>query len=347
MKSGIFTQWVIIILVFLFLVSSMGCKLNDVNDKSQSKVPSVTITPASEDVDTAAVDKQGISRLEDLTKLDQIISIEEYELNDYYFEIYKTNVEYLGLSEALNDKFNYEIRYKSGDCEVIGFISAPADYLEQSYPILIYNRGGNGNFGEVNPDQLCLYAHMGYIVLATQYRGNDGGTGKEDYGGDDVQEVISLIDIAEQLPFTNGKLYMLGASRGGLETYCTLKEEYLAGRDKISAAVIAFGVSDLVKLYHFREQGMKDILSKYVGGTPEQVPKEYEKRSAVCWPELINTPLLIIHGKIDERAPVEQAETMYELLKEQNHDVELVLHKEGHGFTKETFLYAFEWLSSH
>ena len=64
---------------------------------------------------------------------------------------------------------------------MIGYISAPVDYMEKSYPILIYNRGGNGNFGEVNPDQLCLYSHMGYIVFATQYRGNDGGTGKEDY----------------------------------------------------------------------------------------------------------------------------------------------------------------------
>ncbi len=334
-------------MAFLFLVSFVGCYRNDLKDDSPSVVPSVTIAPVFETADTTVVGKENISSLDKLIKLNQIISIEEYKLNEYYFEIYKTNVEYLGLPEALNDKFNYKIRYKSGDCEVIGYISAPVDYMEKSYPILIYNRGGNGNFGEVNPDQLCLYSHMGYIVFATQYRGNDGGTGKEDYGGDDVQDVISLIDIAEQLPFTNGKLYMLGASRGGLQTYCTLKEEYLAGRDRISAAVIAFGVSDLEKLYYFRDQGMKDILSKYVGGSPEQVPEEYQKRSAVCWPELINTPLLISHGKTDERAPIEQAETMYDLLKKEGKEVEVMIYEEGHGFTRESILYAFDWLKTY
>ncbi len=188
---------------------------------------------------------------------------------------------------------------------------------------------------------------MGYIVIATQYRDNDGGTGKDEYGGADVLDVISLIDVAELLPFGNGKLYMLGASRGGLETYCVLKEEYLAGKDRISAAVVAYGVSDLVKLYHFRDQGMKDVLVKYIGGSPEQVPEEYEKRSAVYWPELINTPLLICHGKTDERAPVEQAEIMYDLLKQQDKEVELVLHEKGHGLTPESFRYAFEWLGEH
>jgi dipeptidyl aminopeptidase/acylaminoacyl peptidase len=317
------------------------------SDISSKEANSVTITPASNTVETVAIDNNKINELCDMDMLDMVISMEEIKLSDYDYELYRSSAEYHGLPVALNDKFNYKIRYKSDDFEVIGYVSAPADYLEKKYPILIYNRGGNGNLGEVTPAEVSLYAHMGFITLATQYRGNDDGTGKDEFGGADVQDVISLIDIAEQLPFGNGKLYMFGASRGGLETYCTLKEEYLAGKDRISAAVIGFGVSDLIKLYQFRDQGMKDTLIKYIGGTPEQLPEEYEKRSAVCWPELINTPLLICHGKTDERAPVEQAETMYDLLKEQNKDVELILHEKGHGFTKEVFRYAFEWMSSH
>jgi dipeptidyl aminopeptidase/acylaminoacyl peptidase len=332
---------------FILLFSLAGCTRNNLSDIQLKEAPSVTITPASDSVETVALDNNDINRIDDIYKLDQVISINEVKLSAYYYEVYRSNAEYLGLPEGLDDKFNYKIMYKSGDYEVVGYISAPADYLEKSYPILIYNRGGNGNYGEVTPSDLCLYAHMGFIVIATQYRGNDGGTGKEDYGGADVQDVISLIDLAEELPFGNGKIYMLGSSRGGLETYCALKEESLAGKDRISAAVVAFGVSDLVNSYNMRDQGMKDTLRRYVGGTPEQVPEEYEKRSAVCWPELINIPLLICHGRSDESVPVEQAETMYDMLKEQDKDVELMLYDGGHGFSPESFEYVFEWLLSH
>lgn len=347
MRTNICAGLIILVLSLLFLVSFAGCVGNNANDISTSITPSATITPTSDSVETISLDNKDIDQIGDLDKLDQVISINEVILSEYYYELYRSSVEYHGLPEALNDKFNYKIRYKSDDCEVIGYISAPADYLEKNYPLLIYNRGGHGNLGEVTPAEVSLYAHMGFITLATQYRGNDGGTGKDEFGDADVQDVISLIDIAEQLPFGNGKLYMFGASRGGIETYCALKEEYLAKNDRISAAIVAFGVSDLEKLYQFRDQFMKNILIKYVGGTPEQVPEEYAKRSAVCWPELINTPLLILHGKTDERVPVEQAETMYDKLKEQNKDVELMLYDGVHDYTPESFSYMFEWLLSY
>lgn len=327
----------------------MGCAKNYENNAQLAenpKKPSTIITPASDIVEAATVDNNEINRLDDIDKLDQVISVNKVKLTSFNFEEYSSGVENLDLPEALDNKFNYKIMYKSGEYEVAGYISAPADYLEKNYPILIYNRGGHHYLGKISPGQLCLLADMGYIAIATQYRGIDDGTGKDEFGGVDVQDVISLIDIAEQLPFGNGKIYMMGESRGGLETYCVLKEENLAGKDRISAAVVSSGISDLKEIYNVREQKMKDVLKLYVGGTPEQVPEEYEKRSAVCWPELINTPLLICHGKTDESAPVEQAKIIYAMLKEQDKDVELMLYDGGHGFSSESFKYAFEWLSS-
>jgi dipeptidyl aminopeptidase/acylaminoacyl peptidase len=334
----------------IIIFSFVGCAKNYVTDiqlTESPEAPSAIITPASDSLESAAVDNNDINRLDDINKLDQVISVNEVKLTEFYYEEYSTGAENLDLPEAIDNKFNYKIIYKSGDYEVAGYISAPADYLEKKYPILIYNRGGHHYLGKMSPGQLCLLADMGFIAIATQYRGIDDGTGEDEFGGADVQHVISLIDIAEQLPFGNGKIYMMGESRGGLETYCALKEENLAGKDRISAAVVSSGVSDLTKIYNVRELGMKDVLKLYVGGTPEQVPEEYEKRSAVCWPELINTPLLICHGKTDDRAPVEQAEIIFDMLKEHDKDVELMLYDGGHGFSPESFKYAFEWLSSH
>ena len=36
-----------------------------------------------------------------------------------------------------------------------------------------------------------------------------------------------------------------------------------------------------------------------VGATPEEAPAVYQARSALYWPELINTPLLLLHGEAD------------------------------------------------
>ena len=88
MKSNSCIRGVILLMAFLFLVSFVGCYRNDLKDDSPSVVPSVTIAPVFETADTTVVGKENISSLDKLIKLNQIISIEEYKLNEYYFEIY-------------------------------------------------------------------------------------------------------------------------------------------------------------------------------------------------------------------------------------------------------------------
>lgn len=334
-------------MLLIFIFSLEGCTRNKQND-IQLKEATVAISTSDSDSDESAVeDNNDISGIDDMYKLDQVISIDEVKITASDYKVYKANTEFFGLHEELDNKLNYKIMYKSGDCEVAGYISAPADYLEKNYPILILNRGGNRYLSKISPGFISLYADLGFITIASQYRGIDGGTGKDEFGGADVQDVISLIDIAEQLSFGNGKIYMLGGSRGGLETYCVLKEESFAGKDRISAAVVINGPSDLSKIYNVREEDMKNVLRTYVGGTPEQVPEEYEKRSAVCWPELINTPLLICQGKTDKQVPVDQAETIYDMLKGHDKEVELMLYDGGHIITLESHEYMVKWLLSH
>ena len=54
------------------------------------------------------------------------------------------------------------------------------------------------------------------MVLASQYRGNDGGQGKEEFGGSDINDVLNLIPLAESISFMNAdRIVMLGFSRGG------------------------------------------------------------------------------------------------------------------------------------
>ena len=202
------------------------------------------------------------------------------------------------------------ICYRSDDCEVRGYAAAPKE-AQGPLPAVIFNRGGNREFSLLRPQVVCKYANQGFVVLGSQYRGNGGGTGQEEFGGADVNDVIRLIDIALELPETlKGGVYMAGHSRGGMMTYrcCALD-------DRIVAASIGAGVADCVDMYNRREDSMKQVFLELVGGTPEQLPEEYRKRSAVCWADKIKPPILICQGDDDWRVDISQARRMGEQLQ--------------------------------
>lgn len=153
----------------------------------------------------------------------------------------------------------YSIRYISNEFEVEGYAAFPNNN-NRLLPGLIYNRGGNREYSTIKPILLCKLARAGFAVLASQYRGNCGGTGKDDFGGDDVYDVINLIDIMLELNFVkNNRVYMLGQSVGGMMTYraCSIDK-------RIRAAVVISGLADCVNMYNTREEGMKKVFHELV-----------------------------------------------------------------------------------
>jgi len=224
----------------------------------------------------------------------------------------------------------YRIRYLSDGLEVVGFVVKPKGN-DVTYPILIYNRGGNREFGKIEDPTLTYLSYLsanGYVVVASQYRGNDGGQGREEFGGSDINDVLNLIPLVENLPFvTPEKIVMLGYSRGGMMTYIAISMT-----EKVKAAVVVGGVTDCIQGYYERKKKMKQVYIELIGGTPEQKEAEYQKRSAYFWPEKINTPVLILHGGDDWRVKVTQAEKLAEKLEELGKTYELVVYHGGsHG----------------
>ena len=253
-----------------------------------------------------------------------------------------------GKLPVANGVLSYMLKYKSGDDAVQGFLCLPDDYLDKEYPVLIYNRGGNNSgilsMGQLSIDTPYSVAKTGFIILATQYRGWGSGSGKDEFGGGDVQDVITLIDLAERFTFSNGKIYMFGGSRGAMETYIVLSRDH-----RIDAAVAVAGMTDLRKSYQEREDGMKSLYVQTIGGTPEQMPDEYQKRSAIYWADKIDTPLLIAQGTDDWRVPMHHSVDLYHKMKDLGKDVELKLyegedHETAIGGHMGTYL---KWLLEH
>jgi len=217
----------------------------------------------------------------------------------------------------------YKIKYLSDGLKVVGFVVKPKmDGLK--YPLIILNRGGNREFGKLTEKSLKYLTYLSsqkYVVLASQYRGNDGGQGKEEFGGKDVNDVLNLIKMAKSLPFINSsKIVMLGYSRGGMMTYLAIKNGA-----EIEAAAVVGGITDLGQMYSERGNDMKKVIRDLVG----MDKTEWEKRSVYYWPEKIDVPILILHGEDDSRVKVSQAKKLSEKLKQAGVVHELVIFSNG------------------
>lgn len=243
--------------------------------------------------------------------------------------------------EAYPETSLYRICYESDGCRVMGYAAFPKE-LEGPLPCLIFNRGGNREFGALRPGAVCRFAARGFVALGSQYRGNCGGTGQEEFGGADVNDVIRLIDMGLQLPVVQqGGVYMVGHSRGGMMTYLACARD-----PRIKAAVVGAGLADTFVMYEKREQSMKDVFHELLGGGPTEVPEAFEARCATHWAEKILPPLLICQGTDDWRVAPEQSYVMYDKLKAAGKDCKLLVYEGAdHSLQGTTFLDdACQWL---
>jgi dipeptidyl aminopeptidase/acylaminoacyl peptidase len=204
------------------------------------------------------------------------------------------------------------IEYLIDELRVVGFIIKPKNIQDQKLPVLIYNRGGNREYGKIDDERLyrlSSYASLNYIVLATQYRGNDGGEGREEFGGSDVRDVFAMSWLADTLPYADiTKKVMVGHSRGGLMTYICIK----MGIDIKAAAVIGAPTNLFRRPLPFP---MEEIHAELIGN-PIENQEEYRDRSAIFWAErLTRVPILILHGDADSRVDPDDAKELAQLLE--------------------------------
>lgn len=261
--------------------------------------------------------------------LSDIISIKEIELED----------------ELDSRCKSYRFKYKSDDCKVVGYLSVPNKCMESAVPYecVIYNRGGNSNTGLLEEsDTAKICSELDKIVIASQYRGSDTGTGADEFGGDDINDVIKLNDICEQLKFVDmNNLCSIGVSRGGMMTYMTAKID-----NRIKRIAVISGVSNLVASYDERKD-MAKLLNEYIGGSPGELPDEYTKRSAVAWADKINVPVLIIHSKDDEKVSCNQAQSMIDKLEKYDKDVSFVIYDDStHGIHSDDSMHIKSWMNN-
>lgn len=238
-------------------------------------------------------------------------------------------IESMSLIYSTGHSDYYALTYWSDGLRVTGYLGYPV--TPGPHPAIVHNRGGYDERGALTGAELVPYVEAGYVAAASQYRGNGGGEGHEDFGGEDVHDVTNLILLLQSLPNVDpDRIGMFGGSRGGMMTYLALKADALAGTPRIKVAVTVGGIGDLFAWDQERGGTLaSELWMPLVGATPAQRPDLFQARSAVYWPELIETPILLLHGAADQEVSVQQTYALGDALLNAGRAVEIVIYPGG------------------
>ncbi len=208
------------------------------------------------------------------------------------------------------------ITYRSDGLRVNGYIAYPSNTSEK-YPCVIWNRGGIGEKGTIDTFTakgiFGQIASWGYVVFASQYRGNAGGEGKDEFGGEDLNDVLNLLPLAEEIECADTEKWGIeGWSRGGMMTYLTLTRNH-----NFKCAIITGGIANL-GCSSDESKFMRRLYEVTMGNYGEgEFKQKCESRSIVNFPEKLSrtTPMLILHGTADNRVlPHDSLDLSYQLI---------------------------------
>jgi len=238
-------------------------------------------------------------------------------------------------SESVDNVEVNKITYLSDGLKVKGYVAYPVSTNEK-FPCIIWCRGGYANAGALDDFNaqgiLGQLASWGYFVLETQYRGNDGGEGQDEFGGKDVNDILNLFDVAKEYKNADTTVWGIeGWSRGGMMTYLSLTKT-----DKFQAAIVNAGITNLSCNIN-ESKFMKHLYETAYNKLENESFNEFcEMRSIINFTDKLpkNTPLLLLHGTADKRVlPHDSIDLAYKLL-EKELPFRLVLFENGDHFLK-------------
>ncbi len=314
-----------ILLSAMMLLSLYGCAKSDQSNTSSASQTSLSSVMSSE----ISTENDGLFDPSAYVN-EEVFDFERIELGSELEKACKT----------------YQFTFMSDGYRINGYISIPIASIESQKPTkcLVYCRGGNSRYGTLDDRATALRCYYsGRVVVGCERRGCNGTEGVEQFGGDDLNDVVKLIDLCDKrFDFIDmDDLCVEGESRGGMMTYMTARRDA-----RVKKIIVCSGISNLFLSYQERDD-MKEGLRGFIGGSPEEVPEEYERRSAVYWADEINIPVLIIHSKMDKQVSFSHAQQMYEKLKDHNNCTLITHDDDFHGVHDEDITSMFKWLEEN
>ena len=206
-----------------------------------------------------------------------------------------------------------EVSFKSyDDLYIQGFLYMPPGHVPgERHPALVNVHGGGTNsylHGEGLFEQYL--ASKGYVVLAVNYRGGSG-FGREfqdlsvnDWANGQARDAAAAGVFLRTQDYVDGKVGIYGYSYGGITSMAAITR--VPG--VFDAAVPMAGIYDFGDAYTNADRIGRIFIKTGHSGSPEEQPEIYAVSNTLARIENIDTPLLIMHGELDVRAPYRQFE---------------------------------------
>lgn len=181
----------------------------------------------------------------------------------------------------------------------------------------------------------------GYVIIAPEYRGSTGYGAAHynaiDYGGKEVDDVASAVDVLKTLPHVDGeRLGIMGWSHGGFIAAHILfrdTQPFLGG-----AAIVP--VTNLFFRLSHRGPGYQRSFATQagIGGLPHENREEYIKRSPIYAVDKLRVPILVHVATNDDDVFFVEAEQMVTTLRAKKPDLaETKIYVDppsGHSFSR-------------
>ncbi len=273
-----------------------ACNNSNVTDPT-NEVPTTNEKTKEKNTETATPEeKKKIDTMEKMEDIAQVISVTKQSFEGQI----KGAVAYKVLYETTNGKLSADV-------------VLPSDYANEGkqYTVLIY-------FPQVGTyiDSLASgYALNDIIVIRPYARGFGESEGMRDFGGvKDTEDAKKLLEIFDQTQFvSNSKVFVAGSSEGSITAFRLFAEDT---EQRISGCAVVDAITDLSSFAEARGEGVKQLLAAFIGKTYEESPGEYDMRSAVKFSEKLDGPILHLHYLQNPLVPIEQTDSLAELLKD-------------------------------
>lgn len=210
----------------------------------------------------------------------------------------KAEARYPELCKGIIDFKKVTYRSSVGDLDIPAYLFQPLQKRgAKGHAALVWVHGGvHGNWGLTMFPFVKEAVERGYVVIAPDYRGSTGyGEAYHqaiDYGGHEVDDVISAVDFLKTLPHVDpDRVGIMGWSHGG---YITLLSVFREKHPfKVGAAIVP--VTNL--LYRLSRKGPSyqwDFSTqKEIQGLPFEKPELYMERSPLYHVDKLRVPLLV------------------------------------------------------
>lgn len=287
-----------------------------------------------------------------------IVTMESYALPPYDSTIVATGHFYSHEAyEAVRTSADYDLLrlvYLSDGLPVVAHLVRPAGTdADLKQPVIIFLRGGYV-VGDQMPVLAPFYhalAAEGFVVLAPQLRGSAGAPGHDEMGGADVADVTRLPDVLRELPGVDLRnVFLLGESRGGIMAYRAIQDGM-----KVRAAVTYGAITDLERyldaLSAESPERVQGLIHTVWPDFDSRGPDILRSRSALEWADVLDVPLMIMHGGADnDVSPTHSLDLARALTKLGREYGLIVFAGDGHtlpGHERERNGHAIEWFRDH